>query len=539
MNASRDGHGAIPANRGSHWSLLAKRRHGRLTGAGAAIGAVVASGRRKAQIAAVTAVMIVAAASFSAEPAVAQQSASPADGLRYRLIDLGTLGGPNSAETQEFPFINNTGMVVGFADTAIPDPHSSEGFVFHAFRWRGGPIRDLGTLPGGVNSFAIWSNNAGEVVGLSENGRVNPLLGAPEGRGVLWKKGGQIVNLGTLGGHESLAGYINDRGQIVGVAANRKRDPFSLFGWGTQTRAFLWQKGVMQDLGTLGGPDANAALVNNHGQVAGASYTNSTPNLDTGMPTLHPFLWTHGTMADLGTLGGTVGFATALNNQGQVAGLSSTSGNQGAHPFLWSRGKLTDLGTLGGTFGIATWMNNAGAVAGVATTRSDRAFHAFFWRKGKMTDLGTIHGDVCSVAHFMNSRGQVVGTSGGRGCDQGQSEKHGFISERGGRMIDLNRFVPKSSHLTVTDGETINDRGEIAASGMLPNGDFHALILIPCNGGQGCQDGSRHEGTRQSTRATGSPTASDAARTWTPNEMATRLYPRHRLPLAGGIDRSR
>jgi len=106
-------------------------------------------------------------------------------------------------------------------------------------------------------------------------------------------------------------------------------------------------------------------------------------------------------------------------------------------------------------------------------------------------------------------------------------------------MIDLNRFVPNRSHLTVTDGETINNRGEIAASGMLPNGDLHAVVLIPCNAGQGCQDGSRHEGTRQSTPATGPPTAADAAPTWTPNEMATRLYPRYRLPLAGGIGRSR
>jgi probable HAF family extracellular repeat protein len=538
MSASRDGHGAFP-NRGSHWCLLAKRPQGRPAGAGAAIGAAAASGRRKAQIAAVTAVMIVAAASFSAGPAAAEQSASPADGLRYRLIDLGTLGGPNSAETQEFPFINTTGMVAGFADTATPNPGNPEGFVFHAFRWRGGPLRDLGALPGGVNSFAIWSNDAGTVAGLSENGKIDPLLGVPEGRGVLWKKSGQIVNLGTFGGHESLAGYINDRGQIVGVAANRKRDPFSLFGWGTQTRAFLWQQGVMRDLGTLGGPDANAVIVNNHGQVAGASYTNSAPNPDTGSPTLHPFLWAHGTMADLGTLGGTVGFATALNNRGQVAGLSSTAGNQGAHPFLWDRGKLTDLGTLGGTFGIATWMNNAGEVAGGATTRADKAFHAFFWRGGTMTDLGTITGDTCSVAHFMNSRGQVVGTSGGRGCDQGQSEKHGFISERGGPMIDLNGFVPEGSHLTVTDGETINDRGEIAASGLLPNGDFHAVVLIPCTGGQGCQDGSRHEGTRQSTPATSSPTAAGAPLAWTPNEMATQLYPRNRLPLAGGIGRSR
>ena len=128
-------------------------------------------------------------------------------------------------------------------------------------------------------------------------------------------------------------------------------------------------------------------------------------------------------------------------------------------------------------------MNNAGEVAGGATTKADEAFHAFFWRNGKMADLGTINGDTCSVAHFMNSRGQVVGTSGD--CWGAVIEKHGFISERGGRMIDLNRFVPKGSHLTVTDGETINDRGEIAGSGMLPNGDFHAVVLIPCNGGPG------------------------------------------------------
>jgi hypothetical protein len=51
-------------------------------------------------------------------------------------------------------------------------------------------------------------------------------------------------------------------------------------------------------------------------------------------------------------------------------------------------------------------------------------------------------------------------------------------------MIDLKRFVPRGSHLTVTDGETINDRGEIAASGMLVNGDFRAVVLIPCNGGR-------------------------------------------------------
>jgi hypothetical protein len=45
-------------------------------------------------------------------------------------------------------------------------------------------MRDLGALPGGVNSFAIWNNNAGEVAGLSENGRVDPL-----GKFLLFGKG--------------------------------------------------------------------------------------------------------------------------------------------------------------------------------------------------------------------------------------------------------------------------------------------------------------------------------------------------------------
>jgi probable HAF family extracellular repeat protein len=461
---------------------------------------------------AVLAVTLLAAASSAA-------AASPAPNLRYRVVDLGTLGGPNSAETVEFPYVNNAGLVVGFADTATPNPDNEEGFVFHAFSWRGGPMHDLGTL-GGTNSFAIWSNTAGTVVGLSETGRTDPMLGVPEGHATLWRHG-QVVDLGTLGGHESLAAFINERGQVVGVAADTVPDQFSLFGWGTRTRAFLWQHGVMRDLGTLGGPDADpSGGVNERGQVAGTSYTSSTPNADTGTPPLHPFLWDKGRMVDLGTLGGTFGFATALNNRGEVVGQSSLPGDVAVHPFRWRAGRMQDLGTLGGSFGRPTWMNNAGAIVGGAFTTGNEAFHAFYWRKGRMTDLGTVDGDTCSLANFVNARGLVVGTSGDCG---GLFEKHGFVSVRGGRMIDLNEFLPPGSHLTITDGETINDSGMIAASGMLPNGDFHAVVLVPCTGGPGCRTA-----TSDSRPATAAP-GMRGSHPWTPSELAATVSGYHRM----------
>jgi probable HAF family extracellular repeat protein len=403
--------------------------------------------------------------------------------LRYRLVDLGTFGGPNSSETVEFPYINNAGMVVGYADTPVPDLNP-EGFVFHAFRWKGTPLIDLGSLPDGTNSFAIWSNNRGQVVGQSENGVIDPVLGFPEGRATLWDQHGEVIDLGTLGGNEGLAVDINDRGQVVGAAANDIPDQFSIFGWGTQMRAFLWQNGKMRDLGTLGGPDAFAYFVNEGGQVAGISYVGNSPvptcdllSGEPGVPT-HPFFWEHGRMVDIGTLGGTCAFTATINNRGQVAGSANLTGDQTEHPFLWERGKMRDLGTLGGTFGLANWLNDAGEVAGVATTTGDEFAHAFFWQHGVMIDLGTIKDDPCSIAHFMNVRGQVVGTSG---CTDTEIEVHGFLWEPGGTMIDLNDFVPPGSNLRVTDGETISDSGEIAGSGELPNGDFHAIVLVPCD----------------------------------------------------------
>jgi probable HAF family extracellular repeat protein len=468
----------------------------------------------------------------------ASQTPSP-NHMRYKLIDLGTFGGPNSSETVEFPFINDKGTVVGYADTAIPDPTNPEGFFFHAFRWQRGVLKDLGTLPDGLSSFAIWSNNRGQVVGLSGNGLIDPLLGAPEGRGVLWEKNGSIIDLGTLGGNQSLAGAINERGQVTGVAANNIPDPNSIFGWATETRGFVWEKGAMQDLGTLGGTDTSPSFINQNGQIAGVSYVDSNPSVNCGLPvTTHPFIWWHGKIFDLGTLGGTCSGVASINNRGEVAGFSNLEGDEVRHPFLWDHGKLNDLGTFGGTFGVANWLNDAGEVTGVASTLGDQEFHGFFWKDGVMTDIGTINEDVCSIPHFMNSRGLVVGTSG---CTEEGFEVHGFVWQPGGSIVDLNDFVPPGSDLRVTDGETINDRGEIAGSGMLPNGDFHAVVLIPCDAehgdSEGCQDSGQASKTPQLRPAHNLATTVVSGQKLSARELMDRIRSGRRIPGLGSRTR--
>ena len=61
------------------------------------------------------------------------------------------------------------------------------------------------------------------------------------------------------------------------------------------------------------------------------------------------------------------------------------------------------------------------------------------------------------------------------------ADLHGFLWENEGPIIDLNKVVLPGSALNVISAVFINDGGEIAARGLLPNGDIHAILLIPCD----------------------------------------------------------
>jgi probable HAF family extracellular repeat protein len=476
----------------------------------------------------------------------------------YKLIDMGTFGGPWSY-LNGFEYygpvknVNNAGELAGWADLRKVDPNCSEGNSFgnfcfnydqptdcfgqlgcpghvsHAFQWQQGVKTDLGVLPGGLSSATAWISANGLIAGASQNGETDPLdTGWPEDRAVLWRDG-KIIDLGTLpeGGYESGAQAVNSRGQVVGWAYNTTPDPYYLVGYETlfynyyqpvyayEERAFLWEAGVMRDLGTLGtGNDALAMAINERGQVIGLSYTNSTANQVTTScggpaPTVDPFLWDERWgMIDLGTLGGICGYPNWINNFGQVVGVSDLAGDQVKHAFLWTQAKLMqDLGTLGGD-AEASMINDSGVVVGGSNQAGNSLPDAFLW-DGQMHDLGTLDGSNCAYAFSINERMQVVGNSG---ANCGTSA---FLWEDQGPMVDLSTLILNTPGFISMGAININDRGEVAGIGVESDGNSKAFLLIPCDenhpGVEGCDYSLVHSASPTASQSDRKQSASPAS----------------------------
>jgi len=137
---------------------------------------------------------------------------------------------------------------------------------------------------------------------------------------------------------------------------------------------------------------------------------------------------------------------------------------------------MKDLGTLGGPSSSAAAINERGEVAGMSFVNADIQ-HAFLYRGGAMVDIGSL-GGAYTEARALNNAGMVVGYSTRANDVPGESFSHAFLY-RDGVMHDLNDLVAKRGIWTVLDAVGINDARQIAAYACTEYGDCRAVLLEP------------------------------------------------------------
>ncbi len=194
-------------------------------------------------------------------------------------------------------------------------------------------------------------------------------------------------------------------------------------------------------------------------------------------------------VTDLGSLdpGGTfdISFGNALNNLGQVAGSSYTSGGE-QHAFFWTpTSGLTDLGTFGGQNSQAWGLNDSSQVVGQADLANGLT-RAFVWTQAQgKQDLGSLS-QASSYAYAINKAGQVVG-----GAFVSSNTVHAFVWTETGGMQDLGTLGGSSSVATA-----INDLGEVVGySGLPGGGETHAFLWTPQRGMQDLGDVRSYDGS--------------------------------------------
>jgi probable HAF family extracellular repeat protein len=293
--------------------------------------------------------------------------------------------------------------------------------------------RDVGSLPGAFYTSAADVNARGDAVGVS---------GLPFGPAVLWTGGGVAAIPGL-----NTAVAINNRGQVVGDGVVPSGD----------FHGFLFERGVLTDLGTLPGlPASRVADINERGDIAGISYRS-------GGSELQMVLWISGVIQDHGPLPLGEGVVKGINERRQIVGYSQNP--LVTRGWVWQDGVFTMLPLPDGATDSFAWdINDRGDIVGVAVGEST---HAVLWPAGGgVIDLGALPGHSGSWAQGIDNRGQVVGWSAG---------PDGFYRPflwRAGTMIDLD-ILP--GH-TQGAASAISDAGVVVGESIAADFSRHATV---------------------------------------------------------------
>jgi len=306
---------------------------------------------------------------FCAASSFAQPSFDPLT-VRYAVKKIETMG-----EDMTLGYsINARGQVAGYCR------HLGPPAALVPFLWT--PASDA-AKPGRIKRVGNFSSTHCIVRSINDRGWVAGTFqdAKNKARG-FYSTGGKIVVLQIAG--EAGAYAINNRGQIAGWVRNRSG------GYGF---VFTVGKRNIVNLGTRVRP----AAINDRGQIAGEFTVPGKGSEDT-----HAFIYDRGKLVDLGTLGGKKSHATAINESGWVVGWAET-GKSAANatgrivkeslPFLWTPdGGMKSLGTIPAdglehaqhVRMMATGINDDGVIVGKSN------FGAFVYHKGKMVNLAPL-----------------------------------------------------------------------------------------------------------------------------------------------------
>jgi probable HAF family extracellular repeat protein len=311
-----------------------------------------------------------------------------AQGTVYRLVDLGPADAPLVYPTG----ISDNGQASGWL---LPLPLPPRPAVLRT-------VNDRFLIPPGlenVEGYATAINRYGDLAGGMNI--IGP-FGLPALHAWRYSDASGLEDLGTLGGDQSVPGWINARGQVVGG---------SRIAYFSETfHAFLATPGEsMRDLGTLGGRSSSAGGINDAGEVAG--YAQTTDGL------YHLFRYTPATgMQDLGAPSGPT-LTARINDVGQIAG-SASKPDFHLHAIRYTPGLgIVDLHPFTSGSSASDGINDRGDVVGSfgGTPETMRFGHAFIYTDGEgFVDLNTRvvagpEGWILERAVAINNSGEIVG----------------------------------------------------------------------------------------------------------------------------------
>ncbi|MEH6434252.1 hypothetical protein [Massilia sp. DD77] len=273
-----------------------------------------------------------------------------------RMYSLGSLGGGSTVVRG----LNNRGVVVG--DTLdAGEPFGAQ----RAFAWTA--ARGMRALPGPPGASARAVNDKNQVAGAI------PAAGITA-RAVRWDPDGRLRMLGPLPLSLSEAWTINDAAVAGGFADVADGS----------IHATVWDSaGRVTDLGTMGGLRGFTYHVNKWGAAAGVS-DNAANDSELA------FYWSpRSGRVPIGAQSAGIRLVAALNDRGDVAGLTQTGGN--VLPYLWSRSRgLVLLPRGGARLADLVDLNNRGEMVGALERRPGQGFRAVRWPgPAKPLDLTT------------------------------------------------------------------------------------------------------------------------------------------------------